>query len=119
MAEKIISEGTFGGHFDDREHAVGVFERHNEEVKRHVPSEKLLVFEVREGWGPLCGFLGVEEPAKPFPHLNDREEFPRMMRRQIVTALAPALGRALVALSAVLAALLMLRMILPWSKRDR
>ena len=42
-----------------------------------------------------------------------------MMRRQIVTALAPALGRALVALSAVLAALLMLRVILPWSKRDR
>ena len=84
-----------------------------------VPAEKLLVFEVREGWGPLCEFLGVEEPAKPFPRLNDREEFPRMMRRQMATALAPALGRALVALSAVLAALLMLRMILPRSKRDR
>jgi hypothetical protein len=119
MAEKIISEGTLDGRFDDREHAVEVFERHNKEVKRRVPAEKLLVFEVREGWGPLCEFLGVEVPDKPFPHLNDGEEFPRMMRRQIATVLAPALGRALVALSAVLAALLMLRMILPRSKRDR
>jgi len=119
MAEKIISEGTFGGHFDDREHAIEVFERHNEEVKRRMSAEKLLVFEVREGWEPLCGFLGVEAPDKPFPHLNDREDFPRMMRRQIATALAPALGRTLVALSAVLAALLVLRAILPGSRRNQ
>jgi hypothetical protein len=119
MDNDISRQDTFDGRFDDQEHAVEVFERHNEEVKRRVPAEKLLVFEVREGWGPLCEFLGVEVPDKPFPHLNDGEEFPRMMRRQIATVLAPALGRALVALSVVLAALLMLRMILPRSKRDR
>jgi hypothetical protein len=110
MAEKIISDGTFGGHFDDRERAVEAFVRHNEEVKRRVPAEKLLVFEVKEGWGPLCEFLGVAEPDKPFPHFNDREEFPRMMRRQMATALALALGKAVVTVSVLLAVLWVLRL---------
>ena len=30
MGNEIISEGTFGGHFEDRSHAIEVFERHNE-----------------------------------------------------------------------------------------
>lgn len=67
----------FGGRFEDREHAIAVFERCNEEVKRRVPDGRLLVYEVREGWGPLCEFLGVEVPKKPFPNLNDTEEFRR------------------------------------------
>jgi hypothetical protein len=62
---------TFSGHFEDREHAMAVFERHNEEVVRHVPPERLLVYEVKEGWGPLCEFLDTEVPeGLPFPRLN-------------------------------------------------
>jgi hypothetical protein len=62
---------TFSGHFEDREQAIAVFERHNEEVVRHVPPERLLVYEAKEGWGPLCEFLGVGVPeGLPFPHLN-------------------------------------------------
>jgi hypothetical protein len=100
MAEKIISEGTFDGRFDDREHAVEIFERHNEEVKRRVPAEKLLVFEVREGWGPLCEFLGVEEPAKPFPRLNDAAEMRR--RKRAVRTLSLAVPAVLALLAAAL-----------------
>ena len=33
----IIWEGTFDGRFEDKAYAIEVFERHNEEVKRHVP----------------------------------------------------------------------------------
>ena len=109
MAQKIIANGTFDGHFADRERAVEIFERHNERVKRRVPTEKLLVFEVKEGWGPLCNFLDVGVPDEPFPHLNDREQFPKMMRRQMANALAPALGRAIVAASALLLAAWCLR----------
>jgi hypothetical protein len=103
--------GTFDGRFGDRDHAVEVFVRHNEEVKRRVPPEKLLVFEVKEGWGPLCEFLGVEAPDGPFPHLNDRDQFPKMMRRQMATALAPAIGKTIVAASMLFAALWLLRLI--------
>jgi hypothetical protein len=39
------------------------------------------VYEVSEGWGPLCEFLGVEVPDKPFPHLNDAEVFRERIRR--------------------------------------
>ena len=42
-----------------------------------IPPERLLVFEVREGWGPLCKFLGVPVPADPFPRVNERENFPK------------------------------------------
>jgi len=34
-----------------------------------LPADRLLVYEVSQGWEPLCGFLGVTVPAEPFPHL--------------------------------------------------
>jgi hypothetical protein len=77
----LIWKRTFGENFEDRQHAIEVFKRHNEEVKEHVPADQLLVYEVKEGWEPLCDFLGIETPkGKPFPHLNDTDSFQRMVR---------------------------------------
>ena len=56
-----VWDDTFSGHFEDREHAIAVFERHNEEVVRHVPPERLLVYEAKEGWGPLSASSSVWE----------------------------------------------------------
>mmetsp|Transcript_114423 Transcript_114423/g.330603 ORF Transcript_114423/g.330603 Transcript_114423/m.330603 type:complete len:320 (+) Transcript_114423:52-1011(+) len=36
-------------------------------VKRTVPADRLLVYNVKEGWEPLCKFLGVPVPSHPFP----------------------------------------------------
>jgi hypothetical protein len=73
--------------------------RHNEEVMQHVPAEKLLVYEVGEGWGPLCEFLGVEVPDEPFPHLNDSEVFRGRIRRiRVLTSVALTLGVSLAGL---------------------
>jgi Sulfotransferase domain len=55
--------------------AKAVFLAHNDEVRAAVPAERLLVFEVREGWQPLCAFLEVPVPDSPFPSLNDAEQF--------------------------------------------
>lgn len=74
MNQKLIWEDTFDGRFEDENHARAVFERHNTEVQSKVPPEKLLVYEVKDGWGPLCDFLDVEAPDKPFPRLNDTAE---------------------------------------------
>jgi hypothetical protein len=82
MGKEIIWQGTFDGKFEDRHHAIEAYNRHNDEVRRRVPRDQLLVYEVKEGWGPLCEFLSVEEPDKPFPRLNDAAE----MRRRIVGA---------------------------------
>jgi hypothetical protein len=76
MMKTLIWEGTFNGHFADKDYAIEIFNQHIEEVKKYVPPERLLVYNVKEGWEPLCIFLGVEVPRdKPFPHLNDRASF--------------------------------------------
>ncbi len=75
MARKIVLEQTFGGRFDDREHAIGVYLAHNEAVKKAFDADRLLVYEVGSGWGPLCGFLGVSVPGEAFPRVNDRASF--------------------------------------------
>lgn len=46
------------------------YERHNQHVIDHVPSDNLLVFNVKEGWKPLCEFLGKPVHDKPFPHVK-------------------------------------------------
>ncbi len=82
MTDRLIWDGVFDGRFEDKAHALTVFQRHIDEVRRTVPPDKLLVYEVKEGWEPLCRFLGVPVPeGKPFPHLNDTEEFQARFRR--------------------------------------
>ncbi|HSL43972.1 MAG TPA: sulfotransferase [Anaerolineales bacterium] len=67
--EKVVWEGIFHSKVEDKAHAEAVFERHNEEVKRVVPAERLLIFEAKQGWEPLCSFLNVPVPVdKPYPH---------------------------------------------------
>ncbi len=76
MVRTLIWQGTFHNRFEDKDYAIGVFLRHIEEVRQYVPAEKLLVYSVKEGWEPLCAFLGVEVPTgKAFPHENDRANF--------------------------------------------
>jgi hypothetical protein len=50
-------------------------ERWNDAVKSTVPPERLLVWDPREGYEPLCGFLEVEAPAEPLPRINDTASF--------------------------------------------
>jgi len=50
-------------------------ERHNERVIAGVPSDRLLVWSVSDGWEPLCEFLGLPVPDAPFPRANDAEQF--------------------------------------------
>jgi hypothetical protein len=83
MAKQLVWERTFQKRGDDRTFTIDVFNRHNEEVKATVPAEKLLVYDVKQGWEPLCQFLNVPVPREtPFPHLNDTASF--LERRQQV-----------------------------------
>src|SRR3712207_6866830 len=49
-----------------REALVKVFETHVAEVRAYVPADRLLVYNVEEGWEPLCRFLDVAVPTEPF-----------------------------------------------------
>jgi hypothetical protein len=75
MAWKIIVEQTFGGRLDDRDHAIAVFRAYQEEVRRTIAPERLLAYDVSQGWEPLCAFLEVPVPDTPFPRTNTSKEF--------------------------------------------
>ena len=69
---KLVWGRVLNGVMGDRDKAIACYEAYAAEVKAAVPPEKLLVFTVTDGWGPLCRFLGVPVPDAPFPNLNDR-----------------------------------------------
>jgi hypothetical protein len=71
---KLIFEETFGNRFD-RAHVIGVLRAHEQDVIASVSRDELLVFDVADGWVPLCAFLGVDVPGVPFPHTNSTAEF--------------------------------------------
>ncbi|MFQ5624754.1 MAG: sulfotransferase family protein [Paracoccaceae bacterium] len=61
--------------FTDRASAIAAYRANNRKVREIVPAERLLIFNVADGWAPLCRFLGVPEPAADFPHHHVRREF--------------------------------------------
>lgn len=75
MAWTLIGEGTFAGRIDDDDHLRAIFEAHTRAVLRTIPAERLLVYDVAEGWAPLCAFLDVEVPDTAFPHTNTAADF--------------------------------------------
>ena len=46
------------------------FNEHNDALSRAIPPESLLMYNIREGWEPLCEFLSVPVPNASFPHLD-------------------------------------------------
>lgn len=75
MANELVNLGVFDGKMDDRAHATGVLRDHVKAVQAEVAPERLLVFDVAQGWAPLCRFLGVAVPDITFPHLNSSRQF--------------------------------------------
>ena len=65
---------AFGGRVKDREFMTDWFSRRNQAVIDTLPAHRLLVYSPKEGWGPLCNFLGVAVPDAPFPRVNSRDE---------------------------------------------
>jgi len=58
------------------------YDLHNKKVRETIPPERLLVFNVKDGWGPLCEFLGKPVPSIPFPFNNEYVRRLRMMEQQ-------------------------------------
>ncbi len=79
LAKRMIFAKHLQGRFEDKAFAEEVFNKHMEDVKAYVPADKLLVFDVRDGWGPLCQFLDKPVPEENLPHLNKKENFKTML----------------------------------------
>lgn len=74
MVNLIITEQTFGGD-TEKANVLKVYAAHNAEVKRTVPSDRRLDFDIAQGWEPLCRFLNVPVPEIPFPKTNTTADF--------------------------------------------
>lgn len=75
MAKKLILDTMFEGRFEDKDFAIQTYENHNKTIVQQIPSKQLLIFDVKDGWQPLCEFLEVPTPDSPFPKSNTRNEF--------------------------------------------
>ena len=67
--------GPMRAHLHERAYMTDHFRRHTEEVVATIAPERLLIFEVGEGWDRLCAFLGVPVPDTPYPSENSSAEF--------------------------------------------
>jgi len=76
---KGVVHRFFDNEIHDHDHLISTFNRHNAEVKKAIPKDRLLVFEAKEGWAPLCAFLGKPVPAEPYPRVNSKEEMKPMI----------------------------------------
>ncbi|NIQ11635.1 MAG: hypothetical protein GWO23_19165 [Gammaproteobacteria bacterium] len=74
MANVVISKSGFPQGLD-HDGLVHAFTAHNNAVRETIPKRQLLIFEVKQGWKPLCDFLDVPVPKDDFPRTNHREEF--------------------------------------------
>jgi hypothetical protein len=81
MVNKLIVDNTFDGDLTDREAAIDVFNKHNQEVIDTIDPKRLLVFEASQGWEPLCEFLGVDIPDTAYPRTNTTEDFQKRFRQ--------------------------------------
>jgi len=75
---RAVATARFTGQWSDETASRAAYDRHNAHVRASVPADRLVDWNAGDGFGPLCDALGLEVPEEPFPHLNLREEFPRL-----------------------------------------
>lgn len=64
---ELVWKGVYGGEFEDRDAAIATHRAWDAAVRDRVPAERLLVYDVADGWEPLCAFLGRDVPDAPMP----------------------------------------------------
>lgn len=71
-AEKLgLNHSTWSAVYAGEEAAVQFFTSWHDLMVRTIPPEKLLIYNVKEGWEPLAKLVGVAVPDEPFPRIND------------------------------------------------
>ncbi len=77
---KLIGERVFGGRYGDRYHAIAVYEKNTAEVQAALGPDRLLTYNLGDGWEPLCRFLEKPVPDIPYPRTNSAEEFNALIK---------------------------------------
>lgn len=83
LMKTMVFDGFFSGRIDDKAFVMEKLESLHARAAKLVPPERILVFDVTEGWKPLCDFLKVPAPDEPFPHLNRNES---IVKKRVILA---------------------------------
>jgi Sulfotransferase domain len=75
--------GVFGDRISERDYMTNWFRNWENGVTSSVPPERLLVYEARQGWEPLCAFLGVPVPVLPYPRANSKADIQATMAQRL------------------------------------
>ena len=97
MVFKVIWDGIFDGRLQDKDHVIGIYKENIEAVKRSIPPERLLIHEAKNGWEPLCEFLGKPVPDTPYPRTNETADMKKRIRQMKLIGAAQWVVLALVA----------------------
>ncbi len=84
----------FDNRMHDRDHLISRFNEHIAAVKNAISPERLLVFEAKDGWEPLCEFLDLPAPQGDYPHINDTEATREIIRTLMEQGFAKTFGFA-------------------------
>jgi hypothetical protein len=71
----LLWSNFLGGAEPTEANVQAAYERHLAAVREAVPADRLLEFNPKQGWEPLCAALDIPVPDEPFPHLNTTEQF--------------------------------------------
>lgn len=72
---KATIDDHLGCDVNDKEATIAAFHAHNARVSDSFGAGRLLKFEAKDGWEPLCQLLNKPVPEEAFPHINSKEEF--------------------------------------------
>jgi hypothetical protein len=67
----------------DREAAMAAYDAHNASVRAEVPEDRLIDWQPRDGWGPICDALDLPVPEVAFPHANTSEDFQKSVDERL------------------------------------
>jgi len=80
MVQRTVYD-TMDNRMQDKDFMVSWFNRRNEKIIKSIKPERLLVYEVKTGWGPLCEFLDLAAPDTDFPNINSRDETKELLAK--------------------------------------
>ena len=71
-----LIDKEFGKNLKNKDEVIHRYNAHNEEVIKTVPAKQLLLFDVKQGWEPLCKYLNVPVPSNTFPKSKQNKSTP-------------------------------------------
>jgi hypothetical protein len=64
LEREMLGDGVFSNRFDDKDHVIGAYRAHEQEVRAAVPADRLLIVNMQTDADQVHAFLGLPQLAK-------------------------------------------------------